>query len=82
MVATGNVLIKPKKEIARGDRGDYNTEKKSATLTGNVKLTRGDNQLNGNKAIVNMATGVSRMVGKVTILMIPREGEGGIGLPG
>lgn len=82
VLAEGNVIIKTKREVAMGDRGDYDTEKKIATLTGNVRLTRGDNQLNGNKAVVNMATGVSRMVGKVRILMVPREGEGGIGLPG
>jgi len=58
----GNVVITTPTEIARGDRGDYNAETQIATLTGNVRLTRGDNQLNGDRAEVNMKSGVSRLL--------------------
>jgi len=75
--ARGGVIITTKSEIIRADRGDYNGETKLATLTGNVKLTRGDNQLNGEKAIVNLETGISRMVGRVKVLLVPREGAEG-----
>jgi lipopolysaccharide export system protein LptA len=84
--AIGNVVIITKTEIARGDKGDYNAEKRLATLTGNVKLTRGDNQLNGARAVVNFKTGVSRLLGRtgtrVQVILVPREGEGTQGLPG
>lgn len=84
--ALGDVVIVTKNEIARGDRGDYNAEKRIATLTGNVKLTRGDNQLNGDRAEVNFKTGVSRLLGRsgsrVHVILVPREGEGSQGLPG
>ena len=84
--AIGNVVIVTKNEIARGDRGDYNAEKRLATLTGNVKLTRGDNQLNGARAEVNFKTGVSRLLGRtgtrVHVILVPRDGEGPQGLPG
>lgn len=73
--AVGSVTITTETEVLRGDRGDYNGQTKIATLTGNVKLTRGDNQLNGEKAVVDLNTGVSRMVGKVRGVFIPREGE-------
>lgn len=73
--AVGNVTITTQTEVLRGDRGDYNGKTKIATLTGNVKLTRGDNQLNGEKAVVDLTTGVSRMLGKVQGVFIPREGE-------
>lgn len=83
--ARGGVIITTKNEVIRANRGDYNGETKLATLTGDVKLTRGDNQLNGQKAIVNLQTGVSRMVGRVSVLLVPRDGaegkKGGLGAP-
>lgn len=75
--AVGGVIITTKNEVIRSNRGDYNGETKLATLTGDVKLTRGDNQLNGQKAIVNLETGISRMVGRVSVLLVPRSGEEG-----
>jgi len=60
--AYGNVLVKTAKEFARGDRGTYFVEKELATLQGAVKITRGENQLNGDYAEVNLVTGVSRLL--------------------
>ena len=84
--AFGNVVITTPTEIARGDRGDYNAETQVATLSGNVRLTRGDNQLNGDRAEVNMKSGVSRLLadagppargtapgGRVRVLIIPGQ---------
>ncbi len=85
--ARGEVLITTQNDVIRADMGDYNGDTKLATLTGNVKLTRGDSQLNGEKAIVNLHTGVSRMVGRVKVLMVPGDGssdaqKGNVGAPG
>ena len=71
--AEGGVVITTGTEVIRADRGDYNSESRLATLTGNVKLTRCENQLNGEKAVVNLATGVSRMVGRVRVLLVPGD---------
>jgi lipopolysaccharide export system protein LptA len=60
--AHGNVIITTPTEIARGNRGDYDSESQVATLSGNVRLTRGDNQLNGDRAEVNMKTGISKLL--------------------
>jgi lipopolysaccharide export system protein LptA len=60
--AIGNVVITTPTEIARGNRGDYEAETQVATLTGNVRLTRGDSQLNGDRAEVNMKSGVSKLL--------------------
>ncbi|MGH7002734.1 MAG: LptA/OstA family protein [Alphaproteobacteria bacterium] len=60
--AFGNVVNTTPTEIAKGDRGDYDAETQVATLIGNVRLTRGDNQLNGDRAEVNMKSGVSRLL--------------------
>lgn len=62
--AFGNVLVSTGSEIARGDEGVYNPRTEIATLCGNVKITRGKNQLNGACAEVNLKTGRSRLVGR------------------
>ncbi|MBI1208175.1 MAG: hypothetical protein GC191_12930 [Azospirillum sp.] len=60
--ATGNVVITTPTEVARGREGVYNADKGTATLTGDVRITRGKNQLNGERAIVNLNTGISRLL--------------------
>jgi lipopolysaccharide export system protein LptA len=61
--AFGNVLVSTGTEIARGDEGVYNPRTEVATLCGNVKITRGKNQMNGTCAEVNLKTGISRLIG-------------------
>ncbi len=60
----GNVHVSTPTEIARGDRGVYNMETSIAQLAGNVRLTRGDNQLAGDFAEVNNNTGISRLLSR------------------
>ena len=60
--AFGSVLITTPTDIARGEKGVYFVDTGIATLTGAVKITRGDNQLNGEIAEVNMNSGVSRIL--------------------
>lgn len=62
MEAFGNVLVSTPRGIARGERGVYNVETAIATLTGSVKITRGNDQLNGDVAEINLKTGVSRIL--------------------
>ena len=59
--AYDNVRIRTKQETATGDRGVYNVESGIATLTGEVKLIRDDNELRGCKAEVNLNSGISRL---------------------
>ncbi|MGF1609057.1 MAG: LptA/OstA family protein [Kiloniellales bacterium] len=59
----GNVEIASPTEFARSDAGVYYANEQLATLTGSVRITRGENQLNGEFAEMNMATGVSRLLG-------------------
>ncbi|MDH3475030.1 MAG: LptA/OstA family protein [Rhodospirillales bacterium] len=61
--ADGNVRVKTPREFAQGDSGVYYIEHELVTLTNNVKLTRGENQMNGEYAEVNLETGISRMLG-------------------
>lgn len=73
--AFGNVQVATKTEFARGDNGQYFVKEEVATLTGNVKITQGENQMNGSAAEVNLATGVSRLTagadGPVNIRIVP-----------
>jgi lipopolysaccharide export system protein LptA len=84
--AFGNVEIRTATEVVRGDRGVYSPATGMARLLGDVRITRGDNQLNGREAIVNMRTGVARLVsspgGRVQGLIMPnQEGSGGASQP-
>ena len=60
--AQGNVVITTPTDVARGRQGVYNLTTEIATLTGDVRLTRGDNHLNGQTAEVNMKTGIGRLL--------------------
>jgi lipopolysaccharide export system protein LptA len=59
--ATGGVVIQTPAELVRGSQGRFDVQTNIATLTGDVRLTRGETQLNGDRAEVNMDTGVSRL---------------------
>lgn len=61
--AFDNVVISSAEEIVRAEYGIYNVETGIANLIGSVKITRGDNQLNGARAQVNLNTGVSTLLG-------------------
>lgn len=77
--ATGNVRIATPREFVRADRGTYDVEKQFAILTGGVKVTQDQNQLNGEYAEVDLKSGVSRLLGA------PPGGSGkvkGLVLPG
>lgn len=77
MEAIGNVLISTPQDIVRARWGDYNPNTGIATLTGDVRITRGDIQMNGEFAEVDLNTGISRMTGggvaggKVKGLLLP-----------
>ena len=57
-----NVHISTPGQIALGDRGVYDVESGIATLFGSVKITRDENQLEGEYGEVNLNTGVSLML--------------------
>ena len=61
--AKGDVRISTPTDSVRSDSGVYYLDKELAELIGAVKITRGENQLNGEYAEVNLATGVSRLLG-------------------
>jgi lipopolysaccharide export system protein LptA len=62
MEAFGNVEARTQTDIVRGDRAVYLPETGVARVLGNVRVTSGQNQLNGPAADVNLRTGVARML--------------------
>ena len=81
MNAIGNVVVTTPQEVARGNEGVYNVRTGIATLSGNVKITRGETQLNGATAEINFNTGISRLLsagkststGRVRGLFVPKS---------
>ena len=60
--ASGNVLVSSPGQIARGDAGVYDLDTGIVTLTGHVRLTRGQSELRGRYAVVDLNTNVSRLL--------------------
>jgi lipopolysaccharide export system protein LptA len=78
--AYGNVSIRTPTDMATGDRAIYVPDIGIARLGGSVRITRGQNQLNGAQAVVNMKTGVARLLGtdtdRVQGLVLPNDPSG------
>ena len=71
----GNVVITTPQDVAFCDRVLYSTATGIAVLKGNVRITRGTDQINGDAAEMNMKTHVNRVLGegrRVEGLLIPK----------
>jgi lipopolysaccharide export system protein LptA len=75
--AFGHVEVRTVTETVTGERGVYVPDTGLARIVGHVHVTRGENQLNGSTAIVNMKTGVATMLetpgARVHGLVVPNE---------
>lgn len=79
----GNVTIRTPTDFVVGNQGVYDAKTGIATLVGSVKITRGENQLNGDRAVVDLNTGVSRLTAngngdgknRVRGLLVPEKDE-------
>jgi lipopolysaccharide export system protein LptA len=60
--AQGHVVVVTTTDIARGDYGVYNAETGIVTLLGNVSITRGQDTLRGQYAVVDLNRNISRMM--------------------
>ena len=59
--AKGEVLVTQKEQTAKGDLGIFDVKSNTVTLTGNVVVTQGTNVLRGDRMVVDLTTGVSRV---------------------
>jgi lipopolysaccharide export system protein LptA len=77
--AFGNVDVRTPTETVYGDRGVYVPDTQRAHILGHVRITRGQNQLNGNAAEVDMKTGLATLLSgrqeRVRGLIVPSDAQ-------
>jgi lipopolysaccharide export system protein LptA len=84
--AKGGVVVTQKEQTATGELGVFDMKTNTVTLSGNVIMTQGKNILRGEKLIVDLTNGVSRVEagksanGRVQMLLQP--GSGPVDMPG
>jgi lipopolysaccharide export system protein LptA len=75
--AFGHVSVRTPTDTAIGERAVYVPDSGIARLAGNVRITRGQNQLNGQEAEVDMKTGIAHLLrgetDRVTGLVVPND---------
>ncbi|HET9246647.1 MAG TPA: LptA/OstA family protein [Xanthobacteraceae bacterium] len=59
--AKGNVVVSQKDQNATGDAATFNMRENTVTLVGNVVVTRGTDVLRGQRLVVDLTSGVSKM---------------------
>ncbi len=85
--AFGNVDVRTQVDTVRGDRGVYVPDTGMARIVGHVRVTHGENQLNGPAADVNMKTGIAHIVAdpgqRVSGVIVPNDSSTGaaVGAP-
>jgi lipopolysaccharide export system protein LptA len=82
--ARGNVVVTQKDQVVTGETAVFDTKTNLVTMLGGVVLTQGKNVLRGDRLMVDMTTGVSRVEsdsGRVQGLF-QSSGQGGPGIPG
>jgi len=72
MEGRGGVVVTQKDQVATGDAGEFDMQTNTVTLTGNVVVTRGQDVLRGQRLVVDLTNGVSRVDsgrGRVEVLV-------------
>jgi lipopolysaccharide export system protein LptA len=59
--AKGSVVVTQKDQTATGDTGLFDMKSNTVTMTGNVLVSQGPNVLRGERLVVDLTTGVSRV---------------------
>src|SRR3954454_1679322 len=83
--ARGSVVVTQKDQIVTGETAIFDTKANQVTMQGGVVLTQGQNVLRGDRLLVDMTTGVSRVEsdsGRVQGLFQSSGGGGPPGIPG
>jgi lipopolysaccharide export system protein LptA len=81
--AKGNVVVTQKDQIVTGETAVFDTKANMMTMIGGVVLTQCQNVLKGDRLMVDMTTGVSRVEsdsGKV-VALLPQGGGNDCGKP-
>jgi lipopolysaccharide export system protein LptA len=76
MEARGSVKVTQKDQVATGDSGDFDMRTNTVTLSGKVVVTKGQDVLRGERLVVNLTDGASKMEGaggRVEALINPKS---------
>jgi lipopolysaccharide export system protein LptA len=83
--AKGSVVVTQKDQVVTGETAVFDTKANMITMLGGIVLTQGKNVLRGDRLMVDMTTGVSRVEsdsGRVQGLFISSGGGGAPAIPG
>jgi lipopolysaccharide export system protein LptA len=80
--ATGGVVVTQKEQNAAGDTGVFDMQSNTVTLNGNVVVTHGKDVVRGQRLVVDLGTGVSRIDGGRVDALFGSAPSGDINLPG
>jgi lipopolysaccharide export system protein LptA len=83
--AKGSVVVTQKDQVVTGESAVFDTKANMITMLGGIVLTQGKNVLRGDRLLVDMTTGVSRVEsdsGRVQGLFISSGGQGTPVIPG
>jgi len=83
--ARGSVVVTQKGQVVTGETAIFDTKANLITMVGGVVLTQCQNVLRGDRLLVDMTTGVSRVEsdsGRVQALIVQQQGQGGQGKQG
>ncbi len=73
--ARGGVSVTQKEQTANGDTGLFDMKANTVTLIGNVVVSQGANIMRGERLVVDLTTGVSRVeAGKGPVKMLIHQG--------
>jgi len=61
MECKGDAFITQKDQTASGENGVFEVKANTLTMTGNVVVTQGQNILNGDKMVIDLTTGVTKV---------------------
>ncbi len=83
------MVVTQKDQVVTGETAVFDTKTNMITMLGGIVLTQGKNVLRGDRLMVDMATGVSRVeselrarAGPVPIVRSGRTGDTGNAVPG
>ena len=78
--AKGGVVVTKQDQTATGDQGHFDMKANTVTLSGNVVVSQGQNVMKGERLVVDLTTGVSRVesskqTGRVQMLIQQQPGS-------
>jgi lipopolysaccharide export system protein LptA len=81
--AKGNVIVTQKDQTVTGENGLFDMKSNTVTMTGSVVMTQCENVLRGDRLVVDLTTGVSKVDGGRVqgLLLQSKSGCGGAASP-